>query len=370
MVKSVADLPPLIVHTDWSRSWGGQEIRTLTELREMRRHGFRCGLFVPEESELARRCGAEGFSVWPVEFRSKFHLPTWSRLVRLIRELRPAVLNTHSSEDSWMAGAAARACGVPLVVRTRHVLAPISSAFSYNVFPHCILACSEAIRTGLIDQGVRAEKIRVQPTGIDEERFRFSPERRLEIRARYGISDQEILVGNVGFLRIYKGQIFIVRTAAAMPAGYKFMLVGGGQDLPLLEAEVDRLGIRDRFIFAGHQERPEDFFSAFDILFFSSRDTEGIAQSYIQGLLYGLPLLVTRAASLLEPLPWVQTYSLVDYDDVPAARGGLLRLAGSVARDEERVARQRLEIGARYGLKRMTGNLLDLYAGFGIEPPR
>ena len=368
-MKKASNNIPLLVHTDWSRSWGGQEIRTLTELREMRRHGFRCGLFVPEASELARRGRAEGFPVWPVEFSSKFHLPTWSRLVRLIRELRPAVINTHSSEDSWMAGAVARGCGVPLIVRTRHVLAPISSAFSYNAFPRVILACSEAIRAGLIDQGVKAGKIIVQPTGIDENRFRFSPERRKAIRARYGIGDDEVLVGNVGYLRIYKGQIFIVRTAAVMAPHYKFMLVGGGQDLPLLEAEVDRLGIRDRFIFAGHQERPEDFFSAFDILFFSSRDTEGIAQSYIQGLLYGLPLLVCRTASLLEPLPWVHTYCLVDYDDVQAARAGLLQLSGSVERDERKNDQQRQEIGARYGLRKMTGNLLELYARFEIEPP-
>lgn len=370
MVQMGGNTLPLIVHTDWSRSWGGQEIRTLTEMREMRRLGFRCGLLVPEASELARRGREEGFSVWPVEFTSKFHLPTWGSLVRLIRELRPAVVNTHSSEDSWMAGAVARACGVPLIIRTRHVLAPVSSAFSYNAFPRVILACSEAIRAGLIEQGVKAGKIRVQPTGIDEERFRFSPERRKEIRARYRIGDDEVLVGNVGYLRIYKGQIFIVRTAAAMPPNYKFMLVGGGRDLPILEAEVDRLGIRDRFIFAGHQERPEDFFSAFDILFFSSRDTEGIAQSYIQGLLYGLPLLVCRTASLLEPLPWVHTYSLVDYDDVAAARTGLLQLSGSLGRDHGKIMKQREALGARYGLKRMTDNLLELYAGFGIEPPR
>ena len=31
---------PLILHTDWSRSWGGQEIRTLTELREMKKMGL------------------------------------------------------------------------------------------------------------------------------------------------------------------------------------------------------------------------------------------------------------------------------------------------------------------------------------------
>lgn len=360
---------PLLVHTDWSRSWGGQEIRTLTELREMRRHGFHCCLLVPEESELARRGRQEDLKVCPVEFISKFHLPTWKRLAGVIRELQPAVVNTHSSEDSWMAGAVARICRVPLIIRTRHVLSPVSSAFSYNVFPHVILACSASIRDGLIEQGVSAEKIIVQPTGIDEGRFRFSGEKRREIRKRYGIGEHEILVGNVGFLRIYKGQIFIVKTAAVMPEEYKFMLVGGGQDLPLLEAEVKRLGIGNRFIFAGHQERPEDFFSAFDILFFSSKDTEGISQSFIQGLLYGLPLLVCRTPSLLEPLSCVQTYRLIDYDDVASARAGLLQLSSELQRDEQSVDAQRKSLAERYGLRTMIGNLLRMYSRFGIEPP-
>lgn len=359
---------PLIVHTDWSRSWGGQEIRTVTELRAMRRLGFRCGLVVPEASELARFGRKEGFPVYPVEFTSKFHLPTWRKLHRAFRELRPAVVNTHSSEDSWMAGAAAKLCRVPLIVRTRHVLSPISSAFSYNAFPHVILACSVAIRNALIEQGVSAEKIHVQPTGIDENRFRFSPEKRKEIRERYRIGENDILVGNVGYLRIYKGQIFIVKTAAEMAENYKFMLVGGGQDLPLLEAEVDRLKIRERFIFAGHQERPEDFFSAFDIFFFSSKDTEGISQSFIQGLLYGLPLLVCRTPSLLEPLSQVQNCRLIDYDDVAAARAGLLELSSRLQRDEHAVDIQRKGLAAQYGLEAMIGNLLRIYARFGIEP--
>jgi glycosyltransferase involved in cell wall biosynthesis len=361
---------PLILHTDWSRSWGGQEIRTLTELREMRKLGFRCCLMVPENSELARRGQGEGLEVWPVEFTSKFHLASWKRIIQGIRQLRPAVVNTHSSEDTWMAGAAARLLGVPLVIRTRHVLAPVSSAFSYNVFPHVILACSEAIRDGLAEQGVPADKIVVQPTGIDEERFQFSPEKRERIRKQYGIGDDDILVGNVGFLRVYKGQEFIVRTAATMLKHFTFMLVGGGNDRPQLEEQVQQLGVRDRFIFAGHQENPEEYFSAFDILFFSSWSVEGIAQSYIQGLLYGLPLLVCRTPSIMEPLPHVQTYQLIDYDDLEAARDGLMQLSRHLDRDERKIELQRGAIAAQYGLKAMIDNLLRIYSQHGIEAPR
>ncbi len=358
--------PPLILHTDWSRSWGGQEIRTLTELREMRRLGFRCCLMVPDDSELARRGREEGLEVWPVEFRSKFHLSSWRKIIQGIRKLRPSVVNTHSSEDSWMAGPVARMLRVPLVIRTRHVLQSVSSIFSYTVFPHVILACSEAIRDGLVEQGVPGNKIVVQPTGIDEERFRFSSQQRNRIRNRYGIGDHEILVGNVGFLRVYKGQVFIVRTAARMPGNFKFMLVGDGNDRPLLEAEIARLGIEDRFILAGHQEAPEDFLSAFDILFFSSWSIEGIAQSYIQGLLYGMPVLVCRTPSILEPLQHVHTYRLIDYEDIGAAREALAELAHHVQRDEEKIAAQRSAIGEKYGLQAMVNNLLGVYSRFGV----
>lgn len=362
------DKAPLILHTDWSRSWGGQEIRTLTELREMRKIGFNCCMMVPDDSELARRGRAEGLMVWPLEFRSKFHLASWKKIIQGIRKLRPAVVNTHSSEDSWMAGSTARILGVQLIIRTRHVLEPVSSTFSYNTFPHVILACSEAIRDGMVEQGIPPDKIVVQPTGIDEERFRFSPEKRSSIRKQYGITDDEILVGNVGFLRHYKGHIFIVRTAAKMPENFKFMLVGEGGERPKLEEEVLNQGLNNRFIFAGHQERPEDFFSAFDILFFPSWSTEGIAQAYVQGLLYGLPLLVCRTPSILEPLKYVRNYRLIDYDDITAARDGLLELSHHVERDEVSITRQRASIADKYGLKAMVHNLLDIYSQYGITP--
>ena len=282
----------LILHTDWSRSWGGQEIRTLTELRELKKSGFRVEMVVREKAELARRGQNEGIAVHYIDFSSKFNLTAWRDIYTLIRRLQPAVLNTHSSEDSWMAGCAARICRVPLIIKTRHVLAPISSSLSYNAFAHVIFACSEAIAGQLAEQKVRKEKIIVQSTGVDEQRFRFSAQNRREIREQYGIAEQDILVGNISFLREYKGHQFIARTAAAMPKNYKFMIVGGGNDRAILEKDIADAGVADRFFLTGHREDPERYFSALDIIFFSSYGTEGVSQSFIQGLLYGIPVLV------------------------------------------------------------------------------
>ncbi len=357
---------PLIVHSDWSRSWGGQEIRTLTELHAMKAHGFRVGLIVREGAELATRAKAEGIPVYFIDFSSKFNVVAWRNLYRLLKRLRPSVINTHSSEDSWMAGCLARLCHVPLVIRTRHVLAPISSSLSYNLFADVIFACSESIGRQLTDQGVSASKIVVQSTGIDEQRFRRSEQNRQQIREQYQIGTDDILVGNVAFIRHYKGHDFIVRTAAQMPGHFKFMIVGGGDDLPLLQKTIERAGVSERFILPGHREDPERFFSAMDMIFFSSYEGEGISQAFIQGLLYGLPLLTCRTPSLMEPLALVEKYRVVDYGDIDDAVRKLLELADDLQCDAAHIKRQRQAVAEKYGLRTMIRTIVKVYREHGI----
>jgi glycosyltransferase involved in cell wall biosynthesis len=357
---------PLIVHTDWSCAWGGQEIRTLTELREMKKLGFRVAMIVRNDSELARRGRQEGIPVYLIDFSSKFNLAAWRDLYKLIRLLKPAVVNTHSSEDSWMAGCVAKICRVPLIIKTRHVLASISSSFSYNAFFDVIFACSESIGRQLVGQRVASGKIVVQSTGIDEERFQFSASDRKKIRKHYNIGDQDILVGNVAFLRHYKGHEFIVRTAATMPENYKFIIVGGGNARSILEEDIKRAGVENRFILTGHREDPEHYFSAMDIIFFSSFETEGIAQSFIQGLLYGIPLLTCQTPSIMEPLEYVYTYRDIEYGDVNAAHKGLIDLSRHLQRNESQIASQRQAIAGKYGLKKMVETIVRVYGEHGV----
>ena len=250
--------PPLIVHTDSSRAWGGQEIRVLTELREMRARGCRVALIARVNAPLVQRCKDAAVAVYQVPDFNKLKPATWLLLRQLIRRLRPTVLNTHSSEDSWIAALLARRAAVPLVLRTRHVAAPVSSTLSYR-FPHAILACSGAIASQLISQGLPENKISVVASGNDAARFQFSKTWRQEVRSRYSLDEGHVLIGNVGFLRDYKGHAFILDTQASLGPQYKVMLVGDGELRASLQEQSKRLSLADRVIFAGHQERPEEY---------------------------------------------------------------------------------------------------------------
>ena len=360
--------PPLIVHTESSRVWGGQEIRVLTELTAMRNRGCRVALIATEGAPIVSRARAAELPVHTLPAFRKLHPNTWPRLARLVRQLRPAVLNTHSSEDSWTAAPLARVLGVPLVLRTRHVLSAVSSTVSYR-FPHELLACSVAIADALTQQGLPRAHINVVPTGNDAERFRFSPEKRAEMRQRFGLEDTDVLIGNVGFLRAYKGLDFILDTLAGLEARYRVMLVGDGDLRTALETQAARLGLQDRVIFAGHQERPEDFLHAFDIFFFSSNAAEGISQSLVQALLNGLPIVACDLSSTVEALEGVAASCLVAYGDVAAARRALAGPSALPRRDPARMSAQHEAIAARYGLPAMTARLEAIYARYGIVLP-
>jgi glycosyltransferase involved in cell wall biosynthesis len=257
---------------------------------------------------------------------------------------------------------------VPLIIRTRHVSTPIGSTFSYRYFPHLIITTSAAIRADLVERGLDDQKIIEIPTGVDLKRFKFSPQDRTRMRNSLGLSNSDILVGNICVLRSWKGLDFFIDTAATMAAPFKFILVGDGPQRQRLQDRVRSMKLTDRFILTGHQERVEHFFSALDIFFFTSYASEGIPQSLLQALSTGLPLVVCRTPSVLEALQNVNGFIEINYGDLEAARRSLVLLSQRLDRDEHKILSTRQAIKARYGLDNMWDSLVAAYRTYGVLP--
>jgi glycosyltransferase involved in cell wall biosynthesis len=360
---------PLILHTECSDGWGGQEIRIMEELRGMRSYGYATALIAPQHSLIFARAQVEGFAVYPVRFGNKGHLPSWVRLFRVIGRIKPDVVNTHSSDDSWMAGFVARVLGVPLIIRTRHVSTPIGSVFSYKAFPHLILTTSRSIRESLMARGIPQERIVAVPTGIDSNRFRFSSSWRKEIRGKHRFSDEDIVVGNICVLRSWKGLDFFIDTAAQMPPRFKFILVGDGPQRLRLQDKAQGMGLGGRLIFAGHQEGIEKYFSALDLYFFTSYANEGVPQSLLQAQSVGLPMIVCRTPSALETLQGAEDVIPVEYGDVPSACAGLEKALVKMPVPDDRRKEKNEWVKSRHSLEPMLGTIRELYGQWGIRPP-
>jgi len=331
-----------IMHTESSCGWGGQEIRVYEELVGMPGLGFRTCLAAPEVSQIYQRALKAGVPVLAVPFSAQFHPPSFYQLVRSMRKLKPFVVNTHSSNYSWIAGLAARAAGIPLIVRTRHLSTRIKRAWAFKHLPHKAVTTGEKIRRDLISLGVDSSRVVSIPTGIDPERFRPNPSARERIRSQFGIKPEECLVGNICVLRKWKGLDFFFDVSKEAPDGFRFMAVGDGPQWPFLLERIKTENLAPKVILTGYQTEPSDFYNAFDIFFLTSSDSEGVPQSLLQAMSCGRAVVATSAGSVPELFEEGLMGLCIEYGDQEAALKALNKLwldeagrkrMGSVNRD-------------------------------------
>ena len=115
------DKPRTIVHTEASVSLGGQGLRILAEALWMRDRGHRLVIIAPVHSRLLEEAQRVGLETSPILFAKHTQGRDFCKLVGDMRRIAPDILNTHSSIDTWVGCLAGRLCGVPAIIRTRHL---------------------------------------------------------------------------------------------------------------------------------------------------------------------------------------------------------------------------------------------------------
>ena len=144
-----------IVHSEASPGWGGQERRVLIELREFRKRGSQIRLIADTESEIYKRSVAEGFEAFPCSPLRRWYVREFIRVRRWLKEIKPDIVNTHSSRDGWVVGMAAKAAGVPFVIRSWHIDVPYRTTplnrFLLNRLTDHLVTTSTAITRDLTE---------------------------------------------------------------------------------------------------------------------------------------------------------------------------------------------------------------------------
>src|SRR5438445_13092518 len=100
-----------VLHTESSLGHGGQEIRTLAEVRWLLSQGWGALIACQPDSPLLGEAKASAIPVEPVRMRGATDVGALLRLRRLMRGRAVSGVHAHSSADSRPAGAAARSPG-------------------------------------------------------------------------------------------------------------------------------------------------------------------------------------------------------------------------------------------------------------------
>ena len=154
-------------------------------------------------------------------------------------------------------------------------------------------ACSKQAAEFLFSSKTLREKgYRFIPNGIEVERFRFNPEVRDQVRRELHCEEKSV-IGNVGRLCYQKNQAFLLEVFAKVHGKRPdsvLLLVGDGEDRPMLEEQAERLGIREATIFYGTCGQVERLYWGMDVFALPSR-FEGLPVTGVEAQAAGLPCL-------------------------------------------------------------------------------
>jgi len=237
-------------------------------------------------------------------------LPCLTRLVRLVRRMRPAVVHGYLGTANILALLAKMV--VPSVtvvwgVRASNmdlgrygwldrVLYRLESRLSR--FSDLIIVNSESGLEYAVAHGFPAEKMLCIPNGIDTERFKPDAAAGRRFRRSQGIEDDVPLIGLIGRIDPMKGhRTFLTAAASLIAAGgtARFVCVGDGnarlkEDL---RTQADRLGLAGLVSWLDEHDPIEEVYNGLDLLTSSSSYGEGFSNAVAEAMACGRACVVT-----------------------------------------------------------------------------
>lgn len=281
------------------------------------------------------------------EVRGWQDLTALYQLIRLMREVRPTIVHTHTAKAGTLGRLAARLAGVPVVVHTYHghvfygYFSPRTTRLYLAIERWLarrtdrLLTVSETVRRELLALGIGTpERLTVMPLGLDLDRFLDCGGTRGQLRAELGVGADTPLVGIVARLVPIKAHEVFLEAAATLARQVpdsRFLVIGDGERRSELEGLARGLGLGDRVRFLGWRRDLERIYADLDLVVLTSRN-EGSPVSLIEAMAAGRSVVATRVGGVPDLVEDGVTGCLVPAGDSHALAGAI----GALLRDPDR----------------------------------
>jgi glycosyltransferase involved in cell wall biosynthesis len=296
-----------ILHTESHRGWGGQEIRVLSECIWMKRHGHQPLLAAPRNSQIYSQAKTAGLNVVRMSFTILTAISDFIRLRRLIKKVRPDVINTHGNMDAKVGLTAALGMKVPCVIRSRHHSHPVSpkwhNKLMYRHMSHYIFTGAKCVSDQLSkDLAVDPAKIIMAPSGIiPPDKMSEKNDAIRDLQCELKTDRMARFIGSVAMLRDWKGHRFILDAFSQISDRFPFhhlVIVGDGDEMDRLKRQREDLGISNRIHFTGFRDNPWPYYRAFNVKILASTKNELMSQVIPQAMFAGCPVIGTRVGGI------------------------------------------------------------------------
>lgn len=236
-------------------------------------------------------------------------------LRKLIREMQPDVVHTHSSKAGILGRAAAWAENVPAIIHTVHGLpfhdrqnplihrAYVAAEKWAAQRCHRLIAITPAMRDAFEAEGIApAEMFTVIPSGVDLSKFQHDPSHRPRVRDELGIPQDAPVLGIVARLDPLKGHDDLLsifpRLREKLPE-LRMVFIGDGFYREHLETRIRDENLQDRVMMTGlvDHDAMARLLTAVDVKALPSYQ-EGQSRTLIEALLCGCGIVAYNVGGM------------------------------------------------------------------------
>lgn len=295
-------------------------------------------------------------------------------LRKMLQELRPDVVHTHSSKAGAIGRLASWSTSIGARVHTPHTFAflfgAMFSGFSRSLFrtvekelarktDRFLAVSADEAATFASADFIPASKVRVVGNGIDMAPFEGATA--IE-RSVLGVPQHAPLGLVVGLLNVAKGQDLALRALASpMLANVHLAFAGSGEQEAELRALARELGVESRVHFLGWRDDVPRLLASCDVLLLPSR-WEGMPYIVLEAMAAGRPVVATPVDGARALLADGRAGRLCRSDAPPDIAQGLadvLRLDAPARATLGKAGQARVR--AEFTLEHMVDGLLSVY---------
>lgn len=247
-------------------------------------------------------CGGKVFHLDPP---AKSYRQYMKALKALIEEYRYHAIHAHTMFSCGWAMLAAKKAGVPVRVAHAHSALDTGNRLDKKLYEKVmrrmilknatdLVACGEKAGIRLFGEKAYRERGKLILNGVDIDGFRFDKSKRQVIREKLGWQEA-FLLGHVGHLASVKNQSFLLDLMPHIlkqQPNARLLMLGEGDDRPMLEEKIQALGIADKVLMPGNVTNVADYLSAMDVFVFPSL-YEGMPLSVLEVQANGLPCVIS-----------------------------------------------------------------------------
>ncbi len=375
---------PKVLHIITRLDRGGSAEAVIQLVEGLKRDGYSVKLVTgrtvePQEDlgAFSRRTGIPVVSI--EELRREVNLANdliaLVKLMRLVGRERPEIVHTHSSKAGLLGRLAAWLKGCPVVIHFPHghvfygyfgslrssaiILAErLAARITHRIFTLTELGKREHIRFGIAGP----DKFVTVPCGIDLAKFSSPRRSPSEVRAEFGFSPADAVVGWIGRLVPIKGCkyfLYALELARRRRSDLKGIIIGDGPLRKQLEELAKELGLSESLVFAGVRKDIAEIMHSLDLFVLTSLN-EGLGRVLLEAMACGIPVVASRVGGVGEIVLHRETGLLVSPKDPEGIAAAILEILNN-KKKAELFSRKGKEKARLFDVERMIEKTEEVY---------